>query len=243
MIQAIRTGGFFHTRTCPARGETERRTAREGGRHGKRDPGPAGQQGQTDPQQAAADPQQAQGGSEGKDYKALYEEAVKESRKWEKRSKENLAQLNGLKESQGKPDPTIEERIAALEKENGDLKAASARAALVDSVAKATGLDRAIVATLSGADEDELTEQAEAIAAIAKATEVASVCTVIYEVSLTAQLSGTIVHVLNGPVAQRWSRGLIILWFSVRIRVGPPQNVKRRRETSTALFHALSLAV
>ena len=37
-----------------------------------------------------------------------------------------------------KPDPTIEERIAALEKENGDLKAASARAALVDSVAKAT---------------------------------------------------------------------------------------------------------
>ena len=37
--------------------------------------------------QAQADPQQAQGGSEGKDYKALYEEAVKESRKWEKRSK------------------------------------------------------------------------------------------------------------------------------------------------------------
>ena len=28
----------------------------------------------------------------------------------------------------------------------------------------------------------------------------------------------------DGPVAQRWSRGLIILWFSVRIRAGPPQN-------------------
>lgn len=38
--------------------------------------------------------------------------------------------------AQVKPDPTIEERIAALEKESGDLKAASARAALVDSVAK-----------------------------------------------------------------------------------------------------------
>ena len=116
--------------------------------------------------------QQAQAGDTGeaqpKDYKALYEEAVKESRKWEKRSKDNLAQLNDLKGSQGKPDPTIEERIAALEKENGDLKAASARAALVDSVAKATGLDRAIVATLSGADEEALTEQAQAIAAIAK---------------------------------------------------------------------------
>lgn len=129
---------------------------------------PAGQQAQADPQQAAADPQQAQGGSEGKDYKALYEDAVKESRKWEKRSKDNLEQLNALKQSQGKPDPTIEERIAALEKENGDLKAASARAKLVDSVAKETGLDRAIVATLSGADEESLTEQAEAIAAIAK---------------------------------------------------------------------------
>ena len=68
--------------------------------------------------------QQAQAGDTGeaqmKDYKALYEEAVKESRKWEKRSKDNLAQLNDLKGSQGKPDPTIEECIAALEKENGD---------------------------------------------------------------------------------------------------------------------------
>ena len=39
-----------------------------------------------------------------------------------------------------KPDSTIEERIAALEKENGDLKAASARAALVDSVVKTVGV-------------------------------------------------------------------------------------------------------
>ena len=55
---------------------------------------------------AGQDPagQQAQGGSEGKDYKALYEDAVKESRKWEKRSKDNLEQLNALKQSQGKPD-------------------------------------------------------------------------------------------------------------------------------------------
>ena len=84
--------------------------------------------------------QQEAGEAQDKDYKALYEEAAKESRKWEKRSKDNLAQLNGLKESQRKPDPTIEERIAALEKENGDLKAASERAALVDSVAKAAGV-------------------------------------------------------------------------------------------------------
>lgn len=68
--------------------------------------------------------QQAQAGEtaepEEKDYKALYEEAVRESRKWEKRSKENLAQLSDLKGSKSESDPTIEERIAALEKENGD---------------------------------------------------------------------------------------------------------------------------
>ena len=48
-------------------------------------------------------------------------------------------QLTDLKGSKSEPDPTIEERIAALEKENGDLKAASARAALVNSVAEAVG--------------------------------------------------------------------------------------------------------
>ena len=74
------------------------------------------------PQQGQTDPQQGAGEAQPKDYKALYEEAVKESRKWEKRSKENLAQLNDLKDSKGKPDPTIEERIAALKKENGDLR-------------------------------------------------------------------------------------------------------------------------
>ena len=35
-------------------------------------------------------------------------------------------------------------------------------------MAKATGLDRSIVATLNGEDEDALTEQAKAVAAITK---------------------------------------------------------------------------
>ncbi len=38
-------------------------------------------------EQAAQQPQQESGETQEKDYKALYEEAVKESRKWEKRSK------------------------------------------------------------------------------------------------------------------------------------------------------------
>ncbi len=104
-----------------------------------------------------------------KDYKALYEQALAESRKWEGRSKANKRELDELK-SQPAKDRTVEERLAALEAENETLKASAARSALVDSVAKATGLDRGIVSALNGADEDALTEQAKAIAAQLKPT-------------------------------------------------------------------------
>ena len=33
----------------------------------------------------------------------------------------------------------------------------------------------------------------------------------------------------KGPIAQWWSRGLIILWFSVRIWVGPPSKIAGHR--------------
>ncbi len=98
------------------------------------------------------------------DYKALYEKALAESRKWENRSKSNLKQLEELRK-QPAADRTVEDRLAALEAENESLKASAARNSLVESVAKATGVDRAIVASLNGADEDALTEQAQAIAA------------------------------------------------------------------------------
>lgn len=114
----------------------------------------------------------AQGGGEGQepDYKTLYENALKESRKWESRSKANLKELDELKAAAPKADPTVEERLSALESENASLKASAARSELVDSVAKATGLDRSIVATLNGEDEESLTEQAKAVAAITKPT-------------------------------------------------------------------------
>ena len=106
----------------------------------------------------------AQDGDAGQepDYKALYENALKESRKWESRSKANLKELDELKAAAPKTDPTVEEHLSALESENAALKASAARSALVDSVAKAT------VATLNGEDEDALTEQAKAVAAITK---------------------------------------------------------------------------
>lgn len=119
----------------------------------------------------AADPAQDQGaetGTEEKDWKSLYEGAIKESRKWEKRSKASRAEIESLKAASPKQDPTLEERLAALEEENNSLKAAKARNALIDSVAAATGIDRALVASLNCEDEEALTAQAEAIAAIAK---------------------------------------------------------------------------
>ena len=85
---------------------------------------------------AAADPAQDQGaetGTEEKDWKSLYEGAIKESRKWEKRSKASRAEIESLKAASPKQDPTLEERLAALEEENNSLKAAKARNALIDS--------------------------------------------------------------------------------------------------------------
>ena len=66
----------------------------------------------------AADPAQGQGADEGteeKDWKSLYEGAIKESRKWEKRSKASRAEIESLKAASEKQDQTFEERLAALE--------------------------------------------------------------------------------------------------------------------------------
>ena len=35
---------------------------------------------------------------------------------------------------------------------------------------------------------------------------------------------------IHGPLAQWWSRGLIILWLSVRVRQGPPEKFQLRSE-------------
>lgn len=119
----------------------------------------------TDPANPPATPPTNDGADpDSTDYKALYEKALAESRKWEGRSKANKKELDELKK-QPAADRTVEERLAALEAENESLKATASRNKLVDSVAKATGLDRSIVAALNGEDEDVLTEQAQAIAA------------------------------------------------------------------------------
>lgn len=102
-------------------------------------------------------------GGEEIDYKAKYEEALKHSREWEKRAKSNRDKAKAYDEAEaGKK--TVEERLAALEGENANLKAAAERAETVKAVAKETGVPEAVVAALNGADAEQLAEQAKAVA-------------------------------------------------------------------------------
>lgn len=110
-------------------------------------------------------PAQDNDGGKEPDYKALYEQLKSESRKWEERSKANKAKADQLDQLMAGND-SVEERIAALEAENKAMKDAKARQELVAKVAAEVGLSESIVASLSGADEESLTEQAKAVAGL-----------------------------------------------------------------------------
>lgn len=103
----------------------------------------------------------AQGG--GEDWKAKYEQAIAESRKWESRSKANAEKAAKYDELQAQS-KSVEERLTAIEAENKALKDREARNALVAQVAQATGVSETIIASLSATDEESLTAQAKAIA-------------------------------------------------------------------------------
>ena len=108
-------------------------------------------------------PEEEPHGSDPTDYKALYEQTLAESRKWEKRSKDNADKAKKYDELES-ANQTLEERVASIEAANKALENEKERARLVKSVAKSTGVPEAIVSALSGADEDSLTAQAKSIA-------------------------------------------------------------------------------
>ena len=111
-----------------------------------------------------ADP--AQGGNGGEpDYKALYEEAKANSRKWEERAKANKEKADKYDEAAG-DEESLEARIAKLEADKAALERQQERQALVAKVAADTGVAETIVATLNGDDEKSLTAQAQAIAGL-----------------------------------------------------------------------------
>ena len=97
------------------------------------------------------------------DYKAMYEKALAESRKWESRSKANAEKAKKFDELES-ANKTLEERVASIEAANKALENEKKRAALVKQVASATGVPEGIVSSLSATDEESMTAQANAIA-------------------------------------------------------------------------------
>lgn len=97
------------------------------------------------------------------DYKALYEQLKSDSRKWEERAKANRDKAARVDDLEGEVQ-RLREGFESMRAENESMRAEKERRALVASVAAATGLSEAIVASLSGADEESLTEQATSIA-------------------------------------------------------------------------------
>lgn len=100
---------------------------------------------------------------DGKDYKAMYEQAIAESRKWESRSKANAEKAKKYDELES-ANKTLENRVASIEAANKALEDEKTRSKLVKAVSKATGVPESIVSTLSATDEETMTAQASAIA-------------------------------------------------------------------------------
>lgn len=103
------------------------------------------------------------GNEDDTDYKALYEQTLAASRKWESRSKSNAEKARKYDELAA-GEKSVEQRIEALEAANKALENEKTRSKMVRSVAKATGVPESIVSALSANDEDSLTAQAKAIA-------------------------------------------------------------------------------
>lgn len=97
------------------------------------------------------------------DYKAMYEQAITESRKWESRSKANAEKAKKYDELESAK-KTLEERVNAIEAANKALEDEKKRAEMVKAVSQLTGVSENIVSTLSATDEESLTAQAKAIA-------------------------------------------------------------------------------
>ena len=112
----------------------------------------------------ADETQGAPDGGEEPDYKAKYEEALKHSREWERRAKENKAAADELEKAR-QAGKTAEEQIADLTRRLDEKERAEKRAALAAKVAKEKGVPADLIA---GDDEKQMSEWAERLAAYGK---------------------------------------------------------------------------
>lgn len=114
-----------------------------------------------EPQQAATEKvdESPHGETPAIDWQAKYEEAVKQSRKWESRAKENSGKAKQVDEANGEL-ADLRDRMAALEKENATKGVQLIKA----KVSSETGVPAAL---LTGEDEESIRATADAISAFA----------------------------------------------------------------------------
>ena len=105
------------------------------------------------------------------DYKALYEQAKANSRKWEKQAKANKSAAEELAKSQ-EAAKTADERIADLKKRLDEKERAEARAKMAAKVAQKKGVPADL---LVGEDEGEMEAWADKMAAAFKKKPAAGV--------------------------------------------------------------------
>ena len=107
-------------------------------------------EGAVTPQGDGGEEPQGTGTEDDKDYKALYEQTIKASRKWERLAKKN----------------SNDEELNAVKAELDALKAANARRDLVTKVAADTGVSFEILTKMQGDDEEAIKANAALLAAL-----------------------------------------------------------------------------
>lgn len=121
----------------------------------------------TEPGQEPAsgtEPGQEPGGGSQPDYKALYEAAKANSRKWEKQAKANKDAAAALGEA-NQAKKTAEEQIAELTKRLDDKEKAEQRATVAAKVAKEKGVPADLIV---GDDEESMADWADKMLAAFK---------------------------------------------------------------------------
>lgn len=113
---------------------------------------------------SGTEPGQEPGGGAQPDYKALYEAAKANSRKWEKQAKANKDAAAALGEA-NQAKKTAEEQIAELTKRLDDKEKAEQRAAVAAKVAKEKGVPADLIV---GDDEESMADWADKMLAAFK---------------------------------------------------------------------------
>lgn len=120
------------------------------------------------PEQVDEQVEQAAPETDTTDWRAKYEDAIRHSREWEKRSKANAAaakELDELKTANLSESQKMEKTIAELKAENAAMKLAEQKREWVVDVERKTGVPADVLAGAAATSLDELSAFADSIKA------------------------------------------------------------------------------